>query len=167
MLLKSYGWIIYACLVAGNGTALAETDADTSLEQVTVTAKRLEETLPQQLAIYGTRVDTVTAEDIKNGGYVDIAATLEALTPGLSVTSKNGPFDYVHVSLLGSRTDDVLWLVDGVRINNRLYSGTTPLDTIPSAMVERIEVMEDGQALFYGTQAVGGRHQYRDQGFFG
>uniref|UniRef100_UPI0013D8E04E TonB-dependent receptor plug domain-containing protein n=2 Tax=Pseudomonadota TaxID=1224 RepID=UPI0013D8E04E len=69
--------------------------------------------------------------------------------PGLSITPKNGPFDYVDISLQGSRTGDVLWLVDGVRINNRLYAGTPPLDTLPSAMVDRIEVLEGGQALFY------------------
>ncbi len=45
----------------------------------------------------------------------------------------------------------MLWLVDGVRINNRLYGGTTPLDTIPASMVERIEVLYGGQALFYGN----------------
>ncbi|MFX8879604.1 TonB-dependent receptor plug domain-containing protein, partial [Acinetobacter baumannii] len=60
------------------------------------------------------------------------------------------------ISFLGSRTQDVLFLVDGVRINNRLYAGTTPLDTLPSAIVDRIEVLEGGQSLFYGTQAVAG-----------
>ena len=37
-----------------------------------------------------------------------------------------------------------------------LYAGTTPLDTIPADMVERIEVLDGGQASFYGTQAVAG-----------
>jgi vitamin B12 transporter len=145
------------CVSFAGAAALAETGAASdTLEAVTVTAKHLEETLPQQLAAYGTRVDTVTAEDIKNGAFIDVAETLQALSPGLSISSKNGPFDYVDISLLGSRTEDVLWLVDGVRINNRLYSGTTPLDTVPAAMAERVEVMEGGQALFYGTQAVAG-----------
>jgi len=45
----------------------------------------------------------------------------------------------------------LLWLVDGVRISNRLYIGTTPLDTIPAHMVERIEIIEGGQGLFYGA----------------
>src|SRR5262249_41419781 len=63
---------------------------------------------------------------------------------------------YVTASLQGSRTNEILWLVDGVRISNRLYNGTTPLDTIPAHMVERIEVLEGGQGLFYGTQAVAG-----------
>jgi vitamin B12 transporter len=116
----------------------------------------LEEDLPQQLSPYGTHLDTISATKIQNGGYIDVADALEALAPGLYVSSKNGPFDYVQISLQGSRTPDVLWLVDGVRINNRLYAGTTPLDTIPSSMIERIEVLNGGQALFYGTQAVAG-----------
>lgn len=27
--------------------------------------------------------------------------------------------------------------MDGIRINNRLYAGTTPPDTIPASMIER------------------------------
>ncbi len=121
-----------------------------------MTGQSLEDDLPQQLSQYGTRVTTVTATQIQNGGYIDVASALESETPGLYITSNNGPFDYVQVSLQGSRTEDVLWLVDGVRINNRLYAGTTPLDTIPASMIDHIEVLDGGQALFYGTQAMAG-----------
>ncbi len=126
------------------------------LEEVVVTAKSIENELPQQLSQYGTRVDTVSANQILSGGYVDVPEALQALTPGLYITSNAGPFNYVNVSLQGSRTEDVLWLIDDVRINNRLYAGTTPLDTVPASMVERLEVLDGGQALFYGTQAVAG-----------
>jgi outer membrane cobalamin receptor len=135
-------------------SALAQTAS--SLDEVVVTAKSLEEDLPQQLSLYGAHLDTITTAQIRNGGYIDVAGALEALAPGLFVSSKNGPFDYAQISLQGSRTEDVLWMVDGIRINNRLYAGTTPLDTLPSSMVERIEVLDGGQALFYGTQAVAG-----------
>ena len=127
-----------------------------SLARVTVTARKLEEQLPEILEQQGVRVDTLSADAIGNGGYVDIAQALESLAPGLNISPKNGPFDYVNVSLQGSRTDDVLWLIDGVRIDNRLYAGTTPLDTLPSSIVERIEILEGGQALFYGTEAAAG-----------
>jgi outer membrane cobalamin receptor len=129
---------------------------DASLEEITVSSKRLEEEIPQELAKYGTRVDTITTTQITDGGYTDVAQALGALAPGLYLNAKNGPFDYVDASFQGSRTEDILWLVDGVRINNRLYAGTTPLDTIPAGMIERVEVVEGGQALFYGTQAVAG-----------
>jgi len=56
---------------------------------------------------------------------IDVGQSLQTLVPGLYIAQKNGPFDYVDVSLQGSRTDDVLWDRGGVRINNRLYSGTT------------------------------------------
>ena len=76
--------------------------------------------------------------------------------PGLYVAPKNGPFDYVNCSLQGSRCEDVLWLVDGVRTANRLYNTTSPLDTIPSNMIERVEVLYGGQGIFYGTQSTAG-----------
>jgi len=148
-------WAACGFITLSTGAALAQ-QSDSSLDEVVVTAKSLEEELPQQLAQYGIHVDIITAAQIKDGGYIDVASALEALAPALYISSKNGPFDYVQISLQGSRTEDVLWLVDGIRINNRLYAGTTPLDTIPANMIERIEVLDGGQALFYGTQAVAG-----------
>ena len=117
---------------------------------------RLEEELPQLLADVGVRVETIASEDLVNGGYYEISQALQMQLPGMYIAARGGAFDYVQVSLQGSRTSDILWLVDGVRINNRLYAGTTPVDTIPAHMIERIEVLEGGQALFYGTQAIAG-----------
>lgn len=126
------------------------------VESVGVVAGKLEEELPDIIARTGVREQIITAAEIQNGGYDDVSQVLQALVPGLFLTPKAGPFDYVTASLQGSRTNEILWLVDGVRISNRLYNGTTPLDTIPAHMVERIEVLEGGQGLFFGTQAVAG-----------
>lgn len=151
-----------AAMLGASAPALAQGQANaqgggvTQVEQVVITG-RLEEELPTQLAKQGVRVDVVTAATIKNGQYVDIIQSLQSTVPGLYIAPKNGPFDYARISLQGSRTQDVLWLEDGVRINNRLYGGgTTPLDTLPASMVERIEIVEGPQALFYGTQSVAG-----------
>jgi outer membrane cobalamin receptor len=151
--------IIYfsmTCALGSGWAAPALSQTDSTLQEIVVTAKSLEEELPQQLSQYGTRVSVVSAAQIQNGGYMDVAAALQTLAPGLYLSPYSGPFDYVQISLQGSRTEDVLWMVDGIRINNRLYAETTPLDTMPSGMVERIEVLDGGQALFYGTQAVAG-----------
>ena len=117
---------------------------------------QLEESLADELAKYGSRVDVVTGEEIKKGGFDDASQVLQMKVPGLYVAPKNGAFDYVNVSLLGGRRQDVIWLLDGVRISNRLYTTTTPLDTIPSHMIEKIEVLKGGQSLFYGTSATSG-----------
>jgi vitamin B12 transporter len=125
-------------------------------ESVAVTAPRLEEEVPQEIEKVGVRVQTITSAQIQNGGFYDVSQALQALVPGLFLMPKAGPFDYVTASLQGSRSNEILWLVDGVRISNRLYNSVTPLDTIPASMVERIEIIEGGQGLFYGTSAVAG-----------
>lgn len=140
-------------LVAGN--AAAEPRDHSALEEILVTARSIEDTLPLELARYGHGVATVSADRIAAAGYVDVSSALQFEAPGLFVSPGSGPYDYVDVSLQGSRTGDVLWLIDGVRINNRIYNDTSP-DTLPGNMVERIEVLKGGESLFYGTQGVAG-----------
>ena len=130
--------------------------AGAQLEEVVVVSKRLEETLPQELEKTGSRLTTISASDIARGVFNDVGQTLQYSVPGLYVAPNSGQFSYVEASLLGSRNTDILWLVDGVRMNNRLYSTTMPLDSIPAHMVERIEVLEGGQGLFYGSPAIAG-----------
>lgn len=126
------------------------------IEEMVITGARIEESIPQDLSRYGSRVEVITAEEIARHGFIDVTQTLQMLVPGLHIRPKNGQFDYFDASLQGSRNEDILWLIDGVRITNRLYNGTSPLDTIPAHMIERIEVLKGGQGIFYGTQSVGG-----------
>lgn len=128
-------------------------------EVVYVYGRSLEATLPQELAAYGSDVATVGRTTVEESAYVDPQQVLQMEVPGLYITP-SGPFSYSYVSIQGSRTgrydaSDVLWLVDGVRLNNRLYPGTLT-DTLPGNMVERIEVLKGGESLFYGTSAAGG-----------
>jgi outer membrane cobalamin receptor len=125
----------------------------------------LEETLPTELSRYGNRLDVVTAQQIQDGGFVDIGQVLETRVPGLHLSPQSGPFSYNNASLQGSRPGEILYLVDGVRISNRLYNTTPPLDTIPAHMVERVEVLDGGESLFFGTQAVAGVVNIVTRGF--
>jgi vitamin B12 transporter len=125
-------------------------------EEVFVFGQRLEESIPLDLEQFGNRVEVITFEDLELGGFNDVSQALQMEVPGLYLAPKNGAFDYMDCSLQGSRCQDVLWLIDGVRINNRLYNTTAPLDTVPAHMIERIEVLYGGQGIFYGTQSVAG-----------
>ncbi len=145
-----------ALLGAAPALAQDETADDSDEDAIVVLGAKLEESTPEELEKYGARLEVVSGEDVDEAGFVDTGQALQMLVPGLYVAPKNGAFDYVNVSLLGARTKDILFLVDGVRISNRLYASTTPLDSIPAAMIERIEVLKGGQGLYYGTQAVGG-----------
>jgi vitamin B12 transporter len=135
----------------------------TQVEAVQVTARNLEDTLPEQLAKTGVKVEIISGQQIRDGGYIDTASALQTLAAGVFILPENGPFSTTDVSVLGGRSQDVLWLVDGVRINNRLFassagngSSLTPLDTVPAGVVDHIELIDGGQSLFYGTQAVSG-----------
>jgi len=144
-----------SCLTA-TGLATGAWAETADVDELVVTAARLEETLPQELARYGADLSVIDEATLRNNLYMDISQALQMQAPGLYLAPRNGPFSYVDIALQGSRTGDVLWLVDGVRINNRLYTSTSPADTLPASMVERIEVLKGGQSLFYGTQAVAG-----------
>jgi outer membrane cobalamin receptor len=146
---RALGLALLAALCS-TGAAAAE------IEEITVTSGRIEESIPQDLARYGNQLEVITAEQLRHGAYLDVAQSLQMLVPGLHLRPKNGQFDYFDASLQGSRNQEILWLIDGVRITNRLYNGTSPLDTVPAHMIERIEVLKGGQGIFYGTQSVGG-----------
>ena len=147
-----------AILVAAASSSLgpARPALAQSIEEITIVGARIEETIPQDLSRYGNRVEVITGEQIAAQGYIDAAQALQMLVPGLHLRPKNGQFDYFDASLQGSRNSEILWLLDGVRITNRLYNGTSPLDTVPAHMIERIEILKGGQGIFYGTQSVGG-----------
>jgi outer membrane cobalamin receptor len=124
-------------------------------ETIVVVGQTIEETLPQELERYGSDLEVVTSDEVRDLVLVDAGQALQMRVPGLFLAPRGGPFSYLDISLQGSRTQDMLFLVDGVRVNNRLYS-TTVTDTLPAAMIERIEVLKGGQSLFYGTQAAAG-----------
>ncbi|NBK41708.1 TonB-dependent receptor [Pseudomonas soli] len=135
--------------------ALAE-NTPLILDQQIVAAPSVESTTVAAMAQYGSKVEIVSREQIERAGPgADITRVMQMLIPGFYVAPKNGPFDYGTYSLLGGRNDDTLILLDGVRLNNRLYGGLY-LDTLPANAVERIEVLKGGQSLLFGTQAVAG-----------
>src|SRR5690606_34332515 len=155
-------WFCRACAgglvvlsVAAPAQAASPSD-EQRLQEVIVSARSLEVTTPLELSNYGYDVEFVTSEQIRNNGFVDLPQALEMLVPGAYVAPQAGAFSYIDLSLQGSRRGDVLWTVDGVRINNRLYNSTAPTDTLPASMVERLEVMKGSHGLMYGTSAIAG-----------
>lgn len=139
-------------------------DAPT-LQEILITERSIENTLSLELARFGADLEIVTDELVRDHGFVDVAQSLEMLVPGLHLTSQAGAFSYVNVQMQGSRSSDILWTLDGVRINNRLYNSTSPADTLPSSMIERVEVLKGSHGLMYGTQAIAGVVNVVTRGF--
>lgn len=146
----------------------ATTGADLTppeLQEILISERSIENTLPLELANFGVDLEIVTDELVRDHGFVDVAQSLEMLVPGLHLTSQAGAFSYVNVQMQGSRSSDLLWTLDGVRINNRLYNSTSPADTLPSSMIERVEVLKGSHGLMYGTQAIAGVVNVVTRGF--
>jgi outer membrane receptor protein involved in Fe transport len=90
--------------------------------------------------------------------YDDRFATVEELlsqVPGARVRRFGGLGAQSTVSIRASKSEQVLVLLDGVRLNSSAR-GAADLSTIPVRQVARIEVIRGGGAARFGTDAVGG-----------
>ena len=77
---------------------------------------------------------------------------------GLSNASNNGGVGNSEVGLRGLGPTRTLVLIDGQRLIP-IFSGAASvpdLNSVPLAMVDRIEVLRDGASSIYGADAVGG-----------
>src|SRR5690348_6072339 len=100
-------------------------------------------------------VTTVTAQQIQNSGKLtlgDLVQDLPQITgsPQNPRVNNGGGSGASGASLRGLGTARTLVLVDGHRMLN------SDLNIIPAEMVERIEVLNDGGAVTYGSDAVAG-----------
>ncbi len=104
----------------------------------------------------GHSVSTVTAADIAANGWRTLPEALRAI-PGLHLSQSGSPGSTVGLVIRGSRSSQVLVLVDGIRLNDA--SGPTreaETAAIDLANVERIEVLRGPQSGLYGSDAMAG-----------
>jgi iron complex outermembrane receptor protein len=76
-------------------------------------------------------------------------------TPGVNIKRHGGLGQFSTVSIRGSSAEQVLVLLDGVRLNTG-EGGSVDFSTIPLDSVERIEVIRGGGTTIYGSDAIGG-----------
>ena len=145
----------------------ALTKAPLSLEAVAVTGTRraTERTVTEA----PVPIDVIGSDEIKLTGRTEISQILQALVPSLNFprSSIAGGVDMQRpFTLRGLGPDQALVLVNGKRrhagavvaVNNSVGRGSTGVDlnAIPSAAIERIEVLRDGAAAQYGSDAIAG-----------
>jgi vitamin B12 transporter len=87
-------------------------------------------------------------------GDADVAAAL-ADVPGLLIERQGAAGAYAPVTIRGQRDDGVLVLLDGRPLSGAEI-GDVDLGSMPTAGVERIEVVEGAGATLYGSGAAGG-----------
>lgn len=114
-------------------------------------------------------VDVISLDDIEETGFSQTTQVIRALVPSFNSPESSITDGTDHVrpaTLRGLGPDQTLVLVNGKRrhssamlhVNGSVGRGSTGVDlnAIPSNMIESIEVLRDGAAAQYGSDAIAG-----------
>jgi iron complex outermembrane receptor protein len=137
-----------------------------SLDQIVVTGTRR----PERTAVEApVPVDVLSAEDLKNTGLTETSQVIQMLAPSFNFPrpSVNDGTDHVRpATLRGLGPDQVLVLINGkrrhttalVHVNGSIGRGSTSVDlnAIPVSAIDRVEILRDGAAAQYGSDAIAG-----------
>jgi iron complex outermembrane recepter protein len=147
------------------GAILASTAAsaqDEAMETVVITGSRIAVTSSFDAP---TPVSVVSAQDIKLSGTVNVETLLNQspqFTPSTwggqtgNTVQANGDSGAAWVNLRGLGEVRNLVLVNGRRFAIQGTRMTTDLNTIPTSLIERTEVVTGGNSAVYGSDAISG-----------
>ena len=150
-------------VIRGATSDRAEAAEPTALEEVVVTGTLL------RGAEGPSPVVRLSRDDIDAQGHASVAQVLQALPQNFGGTANEGALlngadlsgsnaSFASgVNLRGLGSDATLVLVNGRRMSGSGSRGDfADISTLPTAAVERIDVLLDGASALYGSDAVGG-----------
>lgn len=167
LVISSVGYVTYELTVSGETSYQVKlTASDASLGNITVIGSRGK---PRTDINRPVPVDVITSRELENTGQVDLGQMAQFTSPSFN-SAKNGINGVANfadpATLRGMSPDQSLVLVNGKRrhqfsaINNNVTVGkgtvVTDLNSIPSLAVERMEILRDGAAAQYGSDAIAG-----------
>lgn len=143
------------------------TGSPTTLETVSVLGSRGQ---PRSVASSAVPIDIITGEEFRNQGATDVLDQLRVLVPSFNVSTI--PIDDAAslirpANLRGLPPDNTLVLVNGKRfhrsavitfLGHGLSDGSQgpDLSVFPSLALDQVEVLRDGAAAQYGSDAIAG-----------
>jgi outer membrane receptor protein involved in Fe transport len=140
---------------AGAGLAGVASQAQDQLSEITVTGSRIirqdyEATSP---------IVTISAETFEEKGVVNaeqLINTLPQVVPSFSSGNNNPGGGQAWIDLRGLGSVRSLGLIDGKRMTNGDENGRVDINTIPTGLIERVEVSSGGASAVYGSDAIAG-----------
>jgi len=149
--------LVTGAATAGVGLTSTAIAQEPQLEEITVTGSRI----AKRDAIAESPIFTVDQEALEVSGYVTLdhyLNTLPQITPNISSQSNNpssGGRAFIDLRGLGPNRN--LVLMDGRRLVGQASGGTVvDVNTIPAALIERVEIISGGAAAVYGADAMAG-----------
>ena len=137
---------------------VASQDESAEIEEVITTGSRI----ARPEVATSAPVTVVSADDIKQSGLTDLGEVLRQIsaTQGSlpTLNTNNGGSGGVRYSLRGIGSSRTLLLLNGRRVvpMGNGASASPDLSHIPTAMIERIEILKDGASAIYGSDAMAG-----------
>jgi iron complex outermembrane recepter protein len=149
--------------------ALAQSEGAVQIEEIRIVGSRI----IRQDEISTSPVQTLSEADLRADGSMSIGETLQSLPFVGPSLNNNGSAGTSHgsssLNLRNIGQNRSLVLVNGHRWVNgagtRGFRDFVDLNTIPQAMIERIEVLQDGATAVYGADAIAGvvnMHTYQN-----
>jgi len=123
---------------------------DPTQDAVIVTATRTAQTTNEALA----SVTVITRDDMERSQAHSVPELLRDVA-GIEVATQGGDGKLTSVFLRGTNSNQVLVLVDGVKVGNAT-SGTVAWEFLPLDEIERVEIVRGPRSSLYGSEAVGG-----------
>lgn len=158
--------ILGVCLSTNILAQESPSEASGVIEETVVLGSRAPGRIAQDLPV---PVDSIGSEALKATGQVEVGRMLQALAPSFNFSSSSisdGTDALRPATLRGLGPDQTLVLVNGKRrhqasiihINTSVGRGTagTDMNAIPASSIKRIEVLRDGAAAQYGSDAIAG-----------
>ena len=162
------GLVALVAAVAGlpPTSAEAQSSEDELIEEIVTTGTRAPGRSAADLPV---PVDSIGSDSMKTTGQTEVGRMLQILAPSFNFSSStisDGTDALRPATLRGLGPDQTLVLVNGKRrhqaslihINTSVGRGTagTDMNAIPAASIKRIEVLRDGAAAQYGSDAIAG-----------
>lgn len=160
------GLLALPLITISSTVAFAQDGANEQLEQIIITGTRRSD---RTVAQSNVPIDILDADQLTSSGQLEISQLLTNLAPSFNyphATVTDGTDHARPAVLRGLAPDHTLVLINGKRrhagallnLNGSVGRGSSAVDMnmIPAAAIKRIEILRDGAASQYGSDAIAG-----------
>ena len=127
------------------------TAQETVLDEVIVSSPRIELSMGQQ----SRSVITITAKEIAESGANTLIDVLSDVA-GIELRSRGAQDVQSDIYIRGGGFDQVLLLIDGIKVDNPQTGHHTLNAILPIEMIERVEILKGAAGRVYGQNAFSG-----------
>ena len=153
----------------GNASAYAEQNTAAQaedIEKISILGSRVSNRTATESSV---PVDIISAKSLTKGGFTELGQSLQATAPSFNFSRtqvSDGSDLFRPATLRGLQPDQTLVLINGKRRHNQAIFGLngtvgagaagTDMNAIPMTALKNVQVLRDGAAAQYGSDAIAG-----------